>query len=102
MDIESYIKDLSPELQERARACGSVEELLALTKEAQVPVPDEVLAAVAGGEDDDVGSCGSAKCPKCGHKVKFYGKEDLNNGYVRYYYKCSNCGYKWHEDVPNT
>ena len=30
MDIESYIKDLDPDLQEKARACGSVEELIAL------------------------------------------------------------------------
>lgn len=29
MDIESCIKDLSPELQERARVCGSVKKLFA-------------------------------------------------------------------------
>ena len=56
VDIESYIKDLSPELQEKAHACGSVEELLALAKEAKIPVPDEALVAVAGGDDADVGS----------------------------------------------
>ncbi|MBO4352511.1 MAG: hypothetical protein J5818_03345 [Eggerthellaceae bacterium] len=101
MDIESFIKDLDPELQEKARSCGNLEELLALAKEEKVPVPDEALAAVAGGDDVDVGSCDSYKCPKCGHKVKSYGHEDLNNGYTRYYFNCSNCGYKWHNDVPN-
>ena len=64
MDIESYIKDLSPELQEKVRACGSVEELLALAKEAKVPLPDEALAAIAGGDDPEAGGC---KDPiKCG------------------------------------
>ena len=57
MNVESYIKDLSPELQEKARACDSVQELLALAKEAKVPLPDEVLAAIAGGEDSDSGNC---------------------------------------------
>ena len=80
MDIESYIKDLSPELQEKAHACGSVEELLALAKEAKIPVPDEALVAVAGGDDVDVGSCGPDCCPKCGHREKPYWSEWLDNG----------------------
>ena len=37
MNLEGYIKDLVPGLQEKARACGSAEELLALAKEAKVP-----------------------------------------------------------------
>ena len=67
MDIESHIKDLSPELQEKARACGSVGELMALAKEAKVPLPDEALAAIAGGDDPEAGGCKDPiKCPKCG------------------------------------
>ena len=98
VDIESYIKDLSPELQEKARACGSGEELLALAKEAKVPVPDEALVAVAGGDDVDVGSCGPDCCPKCGHREKPYWSEWLDNGEIREHYKCSKCGYKWYHD----
>ena len=101
MNLEDYIKDLAPDLQEKVRACSSVEELLALAKEAKVPVPDEALESIAGGDDVDTSSCASNKCPKCGRKEKSYSKEDLNNGYTRYYYKCSNCGYKWHSDVPD-
>ena len=56
MNLEDYIKNLSPELQEKARACGSAEELLALAKEAKVPLPDEALAAIAGGDDVDGGA----------------------------------------------
>ena len=83
VDIESYIKDLSPELQEKAHACGSVEELLALAKEAKIPVPDEALVAVAGGDDVDVGSCGPDCCPKCGHREKPYWSEWLDNGEIQ-------------------
>ena len=81
VDIESYIKDLSPELQEKAHACGSVEEV-----------------AVAGGDDVDVGSCGPDCCPKCGHREKPYWSEWLDNGEIREHYKCSKCGYKWYHD----
>ena len=49
MDIESYIKDLSPELQEKARACGSVEELLALAKKEGYKLSEAEIEAVSGG-----------------------------------------------------
>ena len=73
MDIESYIKDLSPELQEKARACGSVEELLALAKEEKVPVPDGALATNAGGDQPDPENCKQVaiKCPYCGTYYTF-------------------------------
>lgn len=98
MDIESYIKDLDPELQERARACGSIEELLALAKETKMPIPDEALAAIAGGDDVDDGSCNPYRCPKCKHKEEPYWEEHLANGGWRYHFKCSKCGYKWYYD----
>ena len=67
MSLKDYIENLSPELQEKARTCGSVEELLALAKEAEVPLPDEALAAIAGGDDPKAGDCKDpVKCPKCG------------------------------------
>ena len=63
MNLEEYIKSLDPELQEKVRACGSAQELLALAKEAGIPVPEEVLANVTGGED---GAIPTAVCPRCG------------------------------------
>ena len=91
MDIESYIKDLSSELQEKARACGSVEELLALAKDAKVPLPDEALAAIAGGDDVEAGGCRHKDCPACGSsnttEIGFDGKF--------FYYGCNACGYEW-------
>ena len=55
MNLEDYIKNLNPELQEKARACSSADELLALAKEAKVPLSDEALAAIAGGGDVEAG-----------------------------------------------
>lgn len=37
MNLEDYIKDLAPDLQEKARACGSVEELLRLPRKPKLP-----------------------------------------------------------------
>ena len=51
INIEEYIKDLSPELQEKARACTSTDELLKLAQENKIPLPDEALEAVAGGKN---------------------------------------------------
>ena len=98
MNLEDYIKDLSPELQEKARACGSIEELVALAKDAKVPVPDEALAAIAGGDDVDHFRCFTNECPNCGHWEKPYWVEELSGHVVREHYKCSKCGYKWYED----
>ena len=50
LNIEEYIKDLSPELQEKARSCSNIEELISLARENKVPLPDDALEAVAGGK----------------------------------------------------
>lgn len=58
-------EDLSPELQEKAKACKTPEEILALAKEEGYELTDEELSAVSGG--------GNSWCPKdctqiCYHK----------------------------------
>ena len=42
-------KDLSPELREKAKACKTPEEMLALAKKEGYKLSDEELAAVSGG-----------------------------------------------------
>lgn len=49
LNIENYIKDLSPELQEKARACKTKEELNAFVTENDLELPDEALEMVSGG-----------------------------------------------------
>jgi hypothetical protein len=43
------LKDLSPELQEKAKACKTVEELKALAQENGFELSDDELDAVSGG-----------------------------------------------------
>ena len=99
MDIESHIKDLSPELQEKARACGSVGELMALAKEAKVPLPDEALAAIAGGDQPNPANCGEEKCPQCGSKDTTCYRVEHVPLFYNYYWRCNKCGYEWKESV---
>ena len=61
-------EDLTPQQQERARACKSADELLALAKDEGVELSEEQLQAVAGGSWDDCGKYsadddGIAECP---------------------------------------
>ena len=90
MSLEDYIKDLDPELQEKARACGSAEELLALAKDAGVPVRAEALAAIAGGNQQDPENCKPliVKCPYCGStNTEFCCEINM--------YLCNDCGATW-------
>lgn len=41
--------DLTPEQQEKARACKTPEDVLALAKEGGIELTDEQLEAVSGG-----------------------------------------------------
>ena len=92
MNLEKYISDLSPELQEKARKCGSVEELLSLAEAEKVPLPDEAMEAIAGGKKHNPKNCGkAAKCPKCGSKDLTLLVGDLTKNK----YKCNNCGCKF-------
>ena len=43
-------KDLSPELREKAQACTSPEELLALAKQEGYKLSEDELSAVSGGK----------------------------------------------------
>lgn len=48
-DIENYMKDLSPEQQEKAKACKTKEELIQLAAEEDIEMPMDALENVAGG-----------------------------------------------------
>ena len=47
--FEKYIKDLSPELQEKARQCKTKEELDAFIVENEIELPEDALEMVSGG-----------------------------------------------------
>ena len=87
-DIEKYIANLSPELQEKARACKNMEELKKLIAENDIELPEDVLEAVSGG------AC------ECSSSV-------YNTGDLVVCVKCGDCNgplYYWdmlHRDWPN-
>jgi hypothetical protein len=49
MKMEELLNSLSPEMQEKAKACKSAEELAAFFAENGIPLSDEALDAAAGG-----------------------------------------------------
>ena len=80
--FENYIKDLSPELQKKARACKSLEELTHLAAENDLELPEEALEHVSGGCTQQM------KCPKCGsYRIEV---EEYEGGGLKEY--CKNCG----------
>ena len=92
MRLEKYIKDLSPELKEKARKCVSVDELAALAKAEQVELPTEAMEAIAGGTEQNPENCGRQKCVYCGSaNVKFKGDEPFGLGYKEHWH-CNDCG----------
>ncbi len=57
------LKNIKPGLKERAKACATTEELLALAAEEGIELTDDELEGISGGWDhpciDDVPGCGS-------------------------------------------
>jgi len=105
MDIEYYIKDLSPELQEKARNCKTTDELLALAQDENVALPNEALAAIAGGDDEDsVGGydkCGILCCDACGSKKVSSKVDHAYTSRTVWACVCKKCGYRFHTDGMN-
>ena len=48
-ELEKYVSELSPEMQEKARECRTMEELQSMLAENEVELSEDALAAVAGG-----------------------------------------------------
>ena len=77
-NLEKYLSELSPELQEKARECKDMQELNALLAENDVELSEDALSAVAGG---------------CSKSSVHFNKGDLVKGAV-----CPDCGstlYYW-------
>ena len=77
--------DLTPEMQDKAKACKTPDEVLAQAKEEGYELSDEELEQIAGG------AWGQAKCPNCG-STDIYRKDDI---YEQYELICHSCGYQW-------
>ena len=90
-NFEKYIKDLSPEMQEKARQCKTTEELNAFLADNDLELPEDALELVAGG----CGTCKHNSDKKLENWVSIgstmpviHGKEIANLGKSC----CSKCG----------
>jgi len=89
-ELEKYISELPPELQEKARECKDMDELNKLLAENDVELSDDALEAVAGGVGctDPLLSQGDPvdiECRECG-------------GTLRYWDRCEETGARYYCD----
>ena len=81
--FEEYIKDLSPELQEKARQCKTKEELNAFIAENELELPEDALESVAGG----CRTVSGMYCRSCGSEnIALYSLGEGGTIYI-----CRNC-----------
>ena len=80
-ELEKYIGELSPEMQEKARQCKDMQELNALLAENDVELSEDALSAVAGGcsqssgkydRGEPVTEYKRAICPSCGGQLYYW------------------------------
>ena len=86
-----YLKDLPPELQEKAKNIKTREELTAFLSDNDVELPEDVLEAVSGGT-----ICGDFKyggpdaCPKGGDHE--WTKLHVLESGITARFRCTKCG----------
>ena len=100
-ELEKYIGELSPELQEKARHCKDMQELNALLAENDVELSEDALEAVAGGcsktsaQYDRGDIIRGAKCPECGSSLYYWdmcASEKGHENILRLYCNNPSCG----------
>ena len=99
-ELEKYVGELSPEMQEKARQCKDMQELNALLAENDVELSEEVLQAVAGGctvsDKHPKGTLMDYECSQCSSKLKYW--DDTYSDGMRMYcdnQSCVACREKW-------
>ena len=85
-ELEKYVSELPPDLQEKARACKTMQELNTLLAENDVELSEDALQSVAGGcSAKDVCAKGYIfinQCPCCGGNLKYHDTCYENGEYV--------------------
>ena len=92
-NLEKYIGELSPEMQEKARECKDMQELNALLAENDVELSEDALQAGAGGcsGSSDVvakGDLVNVYCPECDNQLRYWDMVYENDYITRFY--CDN------------
>ena len=92
---KDYLKDLSPELQEKAKDIKTQEELLEFLSDNDIEIPEDALDAVSGG--NGCGNSENSEAAPCTHQSVFelegFIGQDDGGGYGEYYsMQCNACG----------
>ena len=89
--FKDYLKDLPPELQEKAKDIKTREELTAFLSDNDVELPEDVLESVSGGNLCNDFSFGNPDaCPKGGDH-EWAKDEVFESGNVTIFH-CTKCG----------
>ena len=100
-DLEKYISELSPELQEKARECKDMDELNKLLAENDVELSEDALEAVAGGASCSnarlsQGDTVSLECSECKGTLRYWDRtQDDGNRYYCDNGACVACQDGW-------
>ena len=74
-----YLKDLPPELQEKAKDIKTQEELMEFLSENDIELPEDALENVSGGclleNEYEKGTVFSRQCPDCGGDLLYIGSK---------------------------
>ena len=93
---KDYLKDLSPELQEKAKDIKTQEELLEFLSDNDIELPEDALDAVSGGNgcSNSEGNSGAAPCThQSVFELEGFIGQDEGGGYGEYYsMQCNACG----------
>ena len=92
-NLEKYIGELSPEMQEKARECKDMAELNAFLAENDVELSEDALQAVAGGcsassDVYDKGDLVNVYCPECDNQLRYWDMLHEGSSIFRLY--CDN------------
>ena len=95
-NLEKYIGELSPEMQEKARQCKDMKELNALLAENDVELSEDALCAVSGGcSNTDAflsqGDIMKYPCPECGQKLRYWDMVYEGGDIWRFYCDNASC-----------
>ena len=85
--FSEYLKDLPPELQEKAKDIKTNEELMEFLSDNDIELPEDALAAVAGGDGCEAhqsyekGYVFPGECPDCGGDLVYFDNRNGTGGY---------------------
>ena len=91
--FSEYLKDLPPELQEKAKNIKTREELTAFLSDNDIELPEDALEAVSGGCGEPEGKqIYPNACPDCGGDLEYVRSVPTYDYQIRHIARCLKTG----------